>query len=172
MSKFNKGSSMILIIITIVAVLAIAGGSYYFINKKPSTAQGSIVDKPVMVENDDVKADDSIVGVDSGSVIQEEPKAPTESIVNVTVEGGMFYFEPNIIRAKVGQTVRVLFKDVESKGTHSFVISDLNVATSQIPVGESDTVEFTPSQAGEFEFHCSVGNHKDQGMLGTLIVTD
>jgi len=38
------------------------------------------------------------------------------------------------------------------------------------PIGESRTVEFTPSAPGEYEFFCTVAGHKDAGMLGTLVV--
>lgn len=33
------------------------------------------------------------------------------------------------------------------------------------------TVSFTPSEAGEYEFYCTVAGHKASGMLGKLTVT-
>lgn len=39
------------------------------------------------------------------------------------------------------------------------------------PVGESLSVEFTPTTPGEYEFFCAVAGHKEAGMVGTLIVT-
>lgn len=38
------------------------------------------------------------------------------------------------------------------------------------PAGGSGTVEFTPSEPGEYEFFCSVTGHRDAGMKGTLVV--
>jgi plastocyanin len=31
-------------------------------------------------------------------------------------------------------------------------------------------VEFTPNIVGEFEYYCSVGDHRAKGMTGTIIV--
>jgi len=38
------------------------------------------------------------------------------------------------------------------------------------PIGASETIEFTPSEAGEYEFFCTVPGHKESGMVGILVV--
>lgn len=38
------------------------------------------------------------------------------------------------------------------------------------PLGESRTIEFTPTMPGEYEYFCTVAGHKEAGMLGTLVV--
>lgn len=38
------------------------------------------------------------------------------------------------------------------------------------PMGQSLSVEFTPSTPGEYEFFCTVAGHKEAGMVGTLVV--
>lgn len=38
--------------------------------------------------------------------------------------------------------------------------------------GGIQSVEFTPSEAGEYEFFCTVSSHKAVGMVGTLIVKE
>lgn len=40
------------------------------------------------------------------------------------------------------------------------------------PAGGSHSVEFTPSQAGEYEFFCTVQGHKEAGMRGVLVVKE
>jgi len=87
---------------------------------------------------------------------------------NFRVEGGMYYFDPNEIRVKAGETVTITFVNVE--GVHDFIIDEMNVRTRQISAGETDSVEFTPENTGTYEFYCSVGNHRAMGMRGTLIV--
>lgn len=84
------------------------------------------------------------------------------------VEGGGFYFKPNEIRVKKDETVRITFTNVGS--LHDFSLDEFNVKTKQLAQGESETVEFTADQVGTFEFYCGVGNHRQQGMVGKLIV--
>ena len=45
-------------------------------------------------------------------------------------------------------------------------------ATKVIKTGETDTVEFIVDKAGTFEFYCSVGEHRNMGMVGALTVTE
>lgn len=98
----------------------------------------------------------------------ETTKSTSSASDTIIVEGGMFYFEPNEIRVKKGETVKITFNN--KGGLHDFVLEKFNVRTKVIKVGESEVVEFTPNELGEFEFYCSVGNHRQQGMVGKLIV--
>jgi plastocyanin len=88
--------------------------------------------------------------------------------VIVKMEAGNFYFKPNVIRAKIGQTVKVELAAVSMQ--HDFVIDKLGVKSALVPSGQSTTIEFIADTLGEFEFYCSVGDHRQQGMVGTLIV--
>lgn len=45
---------------------------------------------------------------------------------------------------------------------------DLHVAAP--PGGGSGTLEFTPTEPGEYEFYCTVPGHREAGMRGTLVV--
>lgn len=38
------------------------------------------------------------------------------------------------------------------------------------PIGGSSSIEFVPSEPGEYEFGCTVAGHKEAGMVGTLVV--
>lgn len=38
------------------------------------------------------------------------------------------------------------------------------------PIGESQSIEFTPTTPGEYEFFCTVAGHKEAGMVGALVV--
>lgn len=38
------------------------------------------------------------------------------------------------------------------------------------PAGETRSITFTPTEAGTYEFVCTVPGHKEAGMTGTLIV--
>ena len=86
----------------------------------------------------------------------------------IVVEGSNYRYSPNKITVKKGEKTRIVFKN--SDGTHDFRVDELNIVTAIIRGGEEDFVEFTPEKSGKFEFYCSVANHRQMGMTGTLIV--
>jgi plastocyanin len=72
------------------------------------------------------------------------------------------------LRVKSGDRVRVEL--TVTAGFHDFKIDEFNAATKRLNAGQTDTVEFTANQTGEFEYYCSVMNHRAMGMVGKLIV--
>lgn len=86
-----------------------------------------------------------------------------------TVEGSNFKFSPAEIRVKKGDTVRILFKNVGGM-MHDWVVDEFDARTNQIDVGEEEEIEFVADKAGTFEYYCSVGSHRANGMVGKLIV--
>ncbi len=101
----------------------------------------------------------------SGSAMTTDVATNT---VTVTVEGSNFAFAPSEIKVKKGQKVVVVFKNVG--GLHDFVIDEFKAQTKQIKNGEQDMVEFVADKVGTFEYYCSVGQHRQMGMVGKLIV--
>ena len=156
-SSGNSKKMNPMIIVGVVLVVAVIG--YFVMTMMGDKTQDSLEVVDVTKNNDSMEA----TGVTGSS-----DKA-TGDVVNVTLEGGNFYFKPNVINAKLGQTVRVTLNSVSMQ--HDFVIDELGVKTSVLPSGKSETIEFVADTIGEFEFYCSVGNHKQQGMIGTLVVT-
>ncbi len=96
----------------------------------------------------------------------------TESAVKeaktFAVEGSPFMFSVKEIKVKNGDTVKVVFTN--KNGMHDFVIDEFNAKTKQLKAGEAEEVTFVASKSGTFEYYCSVGNHRQQGMVGKLIV--
>jgi plastocyanin len=74
----------------------------------------------------------------------------------------------NVLLTKKGDTVNIVFTSKE--GFHDWVVDDFDVQTKQIFKGQTSEVSFVADKAGTFEYYCSVGNHRAQGMVGTLIV--
>jgi plastocyanin len=87
-------------------------------------------------------------------------------VLKVNIEDGNFFFSPSTITAAAGQTVEVTITGHE--GFHTFVISDIDLKKT-LQNGASFTF-VAPSTPGEYEIFCDIGNHKAQGMVGTLIV--
>lgn len=92
----------------------------------------------------------------------------TGAVKSFTVSSNNFKFSPTEIRVKKGDRVKVTLNNVS--GFHDFVIDEFNVKTKQINGAGTDTVEFVASKSGTFEYYCSVGQHRQMGMVGKLIV--
>jgi plastocyanin len=71
-------------------------------------------------------------------------------------------------QVKDSEKVRIEF--TSTVGFHDFVIDEFQAATKKVKVGESTFVEFIANKKGIFEYYCSVGTHRQQGMKGKLIV--
>jgi nitrosocyanin len=86
----------------------------------------------------------------------------------VTVDATNFKFNQTELKVKKGDKVKVVFNNKE--GLHDFVLDEFNAKTKQLKAGESEIIEFTADKAGTFEYYCSVGQHRQMGMVGKLIV--
>lgn len=108
--------------------------------------------------------------------IQEEPAADNAqqetdaNTVVVNISGKNFEFSQDTIEVKKGQTVTVNFTSED--GFHDWVVDEFSAATSQVNTGESSSVTFVADKVGEFEYYCSVMQHRQMGMVGKLIVTE
>jgi len=120
----------------------------------------------------------------TSNAVSEEPQ-------EVTMTMREFTFDPTEISARLGQPVRLA---LVNKGTllHDFSSMDAKVEVMSMQEGAAhdmgdlesqmtmhmavdasttETLEFTPTEAGTYEFYCSVEGHKAAGMVGKLIVT-
>lgn len=148
-----------------IALVVIAGAFYYFQSgpgRTGSNTNSAPTVSPASMTNESLTSSD------------ESMTSKTETIqaqsLSLEVEGGAFYFEPAVITAKKGESIKLTLTSVDMP--HDFVIDELDVKTEIVTKGNSTTIEFTPDQVGEYEYYCSVGNHRAQGMVGKLIVTE
>jgi len=74
--------------------------------------------------------------------------------VNITVKGG---YTPDTIVVKKGKPVRLHFTRQESALCSEVVVFDKLGQSAKLPEGQSVTLEFTPSEAGEIPFQCQMG---------------
>ena len=72
------------------------------------------------------------------------------------------------LKVKQGDKVRIEFSS--ESGFHDWVVDEFNAATLQVQTGATTTVEFIADKKGTFEYYCSVGKHRQNGMVGKLIV--
>lgn len=96
----------------------------------------------------------------------ETPEGQVDAEIDLT--GTNYAFSQETIRVQQGDTVQVTLTATE--GFHDWVVDAFDAATERVRDGDAASVTFVADEAGEFEYYCSVGNHRQQGMVGTLIV--
>ena len=101
-------------------------------------------------------------------MIKENSEVMMQEIKTFDLTGKNFAFSQSEIKVKKGDKVKINFKSTD--GFHDWVVDEFNAKTSQVNTGGSTSVEFVADQAGMFEFYCSVGRHREMGMVGKLIV--
>jgi uncharacterized cupredoxin-like copper-binding protein len=109
-----------------------------------------------------------------------EPQAIT------VVSSDDFTFDPDALTVTAGQPVVITLDNSGGAIEHDFASDEMPVSdvvedgtahegdTTEVHVaadgGGSATLEFTPTEAGEYVFYCSVEGHRDAGMEGTITV--
>ena len=146
----TKNTNSVPVIVGVV-VLLIVLGAVFFANSKKSPNQ-----TVNLLSRTNVQGESTATAVPAGPV--------KEFMVN----GTNFAFDPKIITVKKGDTIKITFKDTD--GAHNLVINGYNVSTNVIGEGSQDTIQFVADKAGTFEYYCSVGGHREAGMVGTLTV--
>ena len=157
------------LIIIIVVIVVLGGGLYYYSvsQNAPDVTPGNLNGESGKTDNPPATGGATSNPPASTPEAQNPPAETPVSVKVFTVEGRKFSFTPSALTVKKGDKVKITFKNLD--GFHDFVIDEFNVRTKQIPVGE-ETIEFVADKTGSFEFYCSVGNHRELGMKGTLTI--
>src|SRR3989344_6052704 len=106
----------------------------------------------------------------TGNVVADNPEEDVKVFV-IDSSHLRFYMngvENPTIKVKEGDKVRIEF--TSSEGFHDWVLDEFNAATTKVNPGESSSVEFIADKKGTFEYYCSVGKHRANGMKGKFIV--
>jgi len=99
-----------------------------------------------------------------GEVVDKEPvKSGQTEIEMVEISSGNYFFEPNEITVK---GPKITIKVAKNSGIHTFVIDELGVKESL-----KNGMEFSfEAEPGTYTFYCDIGNHRQLGMEGMLVV--
>ncbi|MEN9406837.1 MAG: hypothetical protein RLZZ455_53 [Candidatus Parcubacteria bacterium] len=161
----GSNKNMILIGVFVVIVLGILGAVFFMNQSKtsvPATTEETAVVSPTpegaMVE---------VTEETTPSSGSESAMSATEK--SFTIESTSFKFNPTTITVKKGDKVTITLNN--KTGMHDWVVDEFEEArTKVLSAGQSDTITFVADKAGTYEFYCSVGNHRQMGMVGKLIV--
>jgi uncharacterized cupredoxin-like copper-binding protein len=99
--------------------------------------------------------------------------APAESPVagapELLIDAGDLWFEPARVEVEAGSTVNLVL-DNTGQVFHDLSIPDLDVHL-EAGAAETASTALSVSQAGRYEFLCTVPGHAAEGMRGELVVT-
>jgi len=166
----NKKSLSLIIII----ILAVVGLIFWAIkNNEDEKIENNTTTQNNSTENIPSNNTAPIIPTTTSETVSADTTITTTVITEVIdkafiISGSNFTFSPKLIRVKKGDKVKITFKNLA--GTHDFIIDEFNVNTGRIADGEETIVKFVADKTGTFEFYCSVGQHRQMGMKGSLIV--
>ncbi len=168
MDGSNQSSGRAAFWVTIPVVVVVVVGVAFALNRNqasaPADPMGDHSNLPPVSTSTPAGND-----VQPATTTVNQPAPGTGMAQAITVKGGEFYYQPNEIRVKKGTKVTVTF--INENGLHDWVLEGYdNVRTAKLQGGKSETLTFTADKAGSFTYYCSVGQHRQMGMKGTLIV--
>ena len=145
---------------------------------------GSIVGFLLLADEqtEDTVEDTAVQAGQAASDLAQDGAAETSELVDdvsseavdkeFNISGTNYAFSETTLSVAAGDTVKINF--TAASGTHDFIIDDLDGArTSVVSNGDMDSITFTvPEDASgkSYSYYCSIGNHRAQGMEGTLNV--
>ncbi len=156
----NTKVPLVLAVVAAVAVLGI-GAVIFRETRSKSPESPTIVETPPAQNPSPSPITNEMPASDSGV---------PETVVVIDVEAGSFYYKPNVITVKKGQPAKIVLSSKDMM--HDFNIDELNVRLPIVKSGNTGEVEFVADKVGEYEYYCSVGQHRKNGQVGKFIVTE
>jgi nitrite reductase (NO-forming) len=165
--------------IVVVVLIVILGWWFYNRNAAEVEIEPDLLEEATPLMDDEPQAPSvspsafpsPIPSPVTSPVVSGSPAASPAAgqVKSFTVAAANFSFTPKEIRVKTGDTVRITLTN-NSTMPHDWKVDAFSAATKVITNGQTDTIEFVANKAGTYEYYCSVGQHRQQGMVGSLIV--
>ena len=150
----------------VVVILVVLFGGYTLFKGMSAPQSESVMmeGEGTMMEGEEgVMESEGVMMEDEESMMEDE-----EAVKTFTLDAQNISFSQVQIRVKKGDRVKIVL--VNKEGFHDWTIDEFDANTQQISEGDQDSVEFVADQVGTFEYYCSVGTHRQLGMVGNLIV--
>ena len=155
-----------MMIVGIVVVIAVIGGYMMMRNGSSEQAENTENREGTVAEESSEKMEGETESIEAEGtytgVVDEQ------GVRVIDIEAGSFYYKPNVMKVKKGETVRIVMNSVSMM--HDFNIDELGVKLPIVKDGDSDVVEFVAGEVGTFEYYCSVGEHRANGQVGMITV--
>ena len=81
-----------------------------------------------------------------------------------------FFYSTSEITVHKGDKITINLSSAD--GQHDITINDFNIQSTVVDLSNSTKISFVADKAGEFEFYSSIGNQKELGLVGKLIVLE
>ena len=92
------------------------------------------------------------------------------AVKEFTLDSFEFGYDQKTVTVKKGDTVKITLTN-SGKMMHDWVVDEFTGAKmKRVTNGQTGTVTFVADKAGTFEYYCSVGQHRANGMVGKLVV--
>lgn len=155
------------LVILLIALILIGGGYYWYSNQAATDINVNVQPQEEIITTTEPQNQNPTTTQPNATTSTASPSA---AVKEITVTSTGMAFNPKTLSVKKGDRVKVTYTN--GGGTHDLRIDGYNVGTKVISGGQSETFEFVADKAGTFEYYCSVGNHRQMGMKGTLTVTE
>ena len=170
MKTNHKGFGIPAIIAVVAIFLLLAIGGFFLMgrSKTSEVTEEEVVEEEMTEPTHDVSQNEMMQNESTAGAEMDQATGSAAQGQVIEVTTSSFKFNPTQIRVKVNQPVTIKLNNTQ--GIHNFAIDEFNVKTKVVNGVGTDTVTFTPTKKGTFEYYCSVGNHRQMGMVGSLIV--
>lgn len=108
-----------------------------------------------------------------------EATIDADGVQRVSVIGGEYYFDPNLIIVKVNVPVEMTIKKAKGIVPHNILIDapEAGIEFDEKMKSKEKVISFTPTKTGSYDIICSkkllfFKSHNEKGMHGTLKVVE
>ncbi len=114
--------------------------------------------------------------VQKGITTTDEPIKPTGVTKEFTISGitdvsdGTYRFSKDKITVSAGDVVKIIFTTTDVSTGHNLNIDEFDGHIATVNGGATNAIEFFADKKGEFKYYCNIGNHRETGMEGILVV--
>jgi len=160
------------LILTAAIIIALVG--YWYLSsdrtgqQRPATVSSTDTINDYSMEAGSIESPTMDPGNTNDNNTGSDSTMTDEDVKVFNLDASNFKYDVTRIDVKKGAKVKIVLSN--SEGFHDWVLDEFNAKTEQIQAGQTTSVEFNADKSGTFEYYCSVGNHRQLGMVGTLIV--